>query len=176
MPNQALAQRMLFNIERNRQAFRMSDWFTADDGPHGSMDPDDFVIALDENENPPCGTTMCLAGWAAVCSGYVLKQQDVGVSPNFVFGVFANKDSNEALFPEANWQTGEPSTNYTNFVKMGATLLGIDLQFAEVLFGVTNTQAEHILRLLAAGTEFDWQHELEIDDDDEDWYEEEDGY
>lgn len=154
MPNRELAQKILSLIEANRAAFNMDSWFHGDRTWTDEMAVEPLIIGL-EDITPACGTTMCLAGWAAVAQGYVLKSM---VLPDrTLHGAFATKDSLEVLYPEpaVEWS----SSKYTNFVKLGAELLDIPLNDADALFGTSNEEAEYFLRLLASGVEFDWEEE-----------------
>jgi len=57
-----VAGAVLDAIEQERQAFNMNSWFWQPGG--GSLAPD---------ERPACGTTMCVAGWAAHVTGWTLS-------------------------------------------------------------------------------------------------------
>ena len=59
MANAELARRVLDAIWQNPEAFDMDTW-------HDSVDE----TPLDPNEDPSCGTTMCVAGWTAHLTGW----------------------------------------------------------------------------------------------------------
>jgi hypothetical protein len=63
------ARKVLEAIEANPEAFYMSAWFSVRDG-EVSLAPD----------APVCGTTMCVAGWAAHLNGWTLAIGDDGCS------------------------------------------------------------------------------------------------
>lgn len=157
MANTALAQEILTLIEANREAFNMDSWFDAPRSWQDEVTINPLIIEL-ENITPDCGTTMCLAGWAAVASGYVLKS--VVLPDKTLHGAFANKDSLDVLCPEPIF--GGTTSSYTDFVKLGAELLDIPLNEADTLFSSDKEEAEHFLRLLASGVEFDWAEEWAI--------------
>jgi hypothetical protein len=154
MANTELARKMLRLIKLNREAFDMDTWFNSQDG----IMPQALVIELENDSSPTCGTTMCLAGWAAVANGWVLKNQQV--DGRIIHGAFASKESTEVLYPEF-WRDSltneEVITNYTDFPKLGSELLDIPLKWADALFGTTADKAEYFLELLASGREFDWE-------------------
>ncbi|MGW1001768.1 hypothetical protein [Streptomyces sp. NPDC002520] len=56
-----VAAAVLDAIERRRDAFRMNEWFYQPQ--HRALLPSD---------EPDCGTTMCIAGWAAHVTGWTL--------------------------------------------------------------------------------------------------------
>lgn len=154
MANTELAQTMLALIEANREAFRMESWFDGERTWQDEVTINPLIVEL-EDGTPTCGTTMCLAGWAAVASGYVLKS--VVLPDKTLHGAFATKDSLDILCPEPGF--GGTTSSYTDFVKLGAQLLDIPLNEADALFEANNAEAEYFLRLLASGVGFDWEEE-----------------
>lgn len=154
MPNTVLAQTILELIEANRAAFKMESWFDGARTWADDVTPDPLIVALEDGA-PTCGTSMCLSGWAAVANGYVLKS--VILPDRTLHGAFANKDSLEIICPEPGFES--TTSSYTDFVKLGAELLDIPLIEADSLFSSSEVEAEHFLRLLASGEEFDWAEE-----------------
>lgn len=67
MPNAELARKILDRIDQQPDNFDMSDWFRRSGGN----------VTLRPTEEVDCGTTMCLAGWAAHLSGYTLISRTV---------------------------------------------------------------------------------------------------
>lgn len=66
LPAPRLAQLILDNVTQAPEHFEMADWF---DGPVNKIRPGDDL----------CGTTMCVAGWAAHLTGWTLIDNIVGV-------------------------------------------------------------------------------------------------
>ncbi|MEU3899769.1 hypothetical protein [Streptomyces sp. NPDC045251] len=58
----AVAAAVLDAIEREPEAFDMASWFWQPEG--GALEP---------GQVPDCGTTMCVAGWAAHLTGWTLR-------------------------------------------------------------------------------------------------------
>lgn len=167
MANTELAQKVLNLIRLNRQAFDMGTWF-------GSNELGPVVVELDNEGAPACGTVMCLAGWAAVASGYVLKSGNNADGTSAYYGAF-EPGSNEIVEPE-----GYPDSSgtmvysqFTNFEKLGSELLGITFDQAENLFHTTDYKAEQVLERLASGEPFDWDYDWseieEYEEEDSDW-------
>ncbi|MCC9154879.1 hypothetical protein LZP81_30935 [Streptomyces parvulus] len=58
----AIAAAVLDAVEQNPEAFDMTSWLYLPDAD-----------LLRPNETPTCGTTMCIAGWAAHLTGWTLS-------------------------------------------------------------------------------------------------------
>lgn len=101
-----LARRILDAIEQYPEAFDMDSW-------HGGrpIGPDDA---------PACGTTMCVAGWAAHLEGWTLNGIDAGKD-----GVWRNADD------------------------VAAVALGLDDASADLLFYSTAERAREMLEEMA---------------------------
>ncbi|MHC3474668.1 hypothetical protein ACYF6T_39075 [Streptomyces sp. 7R007] len=69
-----VAAAILDMIEQYPEMFDMGSWATL---PSGDLEPQGDI---------PCGTTMCIAGWAAHLTGYTLHTTSDGE------GVFTSKD------------------------------------------------------------------------------------
>lgn len=65
----AVAQVALDGISAHREAFHMRFWY--------APDADGFTVGfLAPDEAPPCGTTLCAAGWIAHVTGWTLMRTD----------------------------------------------------------------------------------------------------
>lgn len=72
MANATLAQEILERVENHPSAHNQGWWLRDKKGSS--------VVVLPPTEEPECGTTMCVAGWAAHLSGYLLTSYSGGVS------------------------------------------------------------------------------------------------
>lgn len=64
MPNATLARKILDQITTQPQHFDMTEWFDTPGG--GTIHPDRPL---------GCGTTLCIAGWAAHLTGWTLERR-----------------------------------------------------------------------------------------------------
>lgn len=69
--HQIMALRILDAIEKQPDAFDMTGWFNTPI-PKGGKGWVDIVPLEPETEELSCGTTLCVAGWAAHLDGYRL--------------------------------------------------------------------------------------------------------
>jgi hypothetical protein len=120
MANAELAGRILDAIEAQPAAFNMNDW-------HSDHVWDEETKPLSPDSDPACGTTLCVAGWAAHLTGWTLQ------------GIVATKPNGEE--------------DYTDDV--GQEALGLDTDTAGALFYSTADVALEILRSMAGRAEAD---------------------
>jgi hypothetical protein len=172
MANTEFAQKVLNLIRQNRTAFDMGSWFEDGNRRDGLWEErsEPFVVTLNEEGAPACGTTMCLAGWAAAAAGYELRSNlGIGEDDRY-FGAF--KPGTDVVVRPEGFEDRDGVmvyTRYTNFEELGAELLDIDPEFAEMLFHTTDYKAEQVLERLASGEPFNWSEipEYEGEEDEE---------
>lgn len=134
-----IKERILRDPDKHAQSF----WFR-------HSDHSDTRVPASFAEKPECGTTLCVAGWAAVLNGY-----DVGYSytDRGVRHVFGFK---EIQGVELKFEISE----------LAADLLEIDENDADVLFtATTNDEAVEALSWLECGLKIEWDTiNSELDD------------
>lgn len=123
-------------ISRTPDAHQQAFWFRNEDHSNRRVVSDTFL------KQPECGTTLCVAGWAAVLNGY-----DVGYYEHTtgVRSVYAFKTI-QGL--ELRFEIGD----------LAQDLLELSDGDAEALFcGTINSEAVQALEYLERGVSVDWE-------------------
>lgn len=138
MVNIENARTLLADVERHRKAFSMHQWVTwSTSQAKGNLTTGEFTVKLEniEEANTMCGTTLCLAGFAAMRVGW--KQ---------VFKIVHEEDDyswidNKMVSPEG--ETVEFTLD-VDWEKIGSDFLGLDKLHAYRLFHhVTLRDSDH---------------------------------
>lgn len=144
-------------IEELESLWEQGAWFSSSTKYLSETESLDIAFWLEELENPTCGTTACVAGWAAI------KTAPPGTKVNNAF----------VIYPDGVKRTAD---------NVGAEVLGLAYYDADWLFDSGRSRAE-VLRALAAirdGEEFS-RYDYEDEDsrcdcgcEDDSYYDEDD--
>lgn len=167
----ALAERIESIVSWRPDLHDQGYWFASYDDKNqrvfGDIKPEelplkDILREVDEQleEEHPCNTTLCVAGWAVVLNGYSLHRVPRQSGENhFMWHFYAEKDGKNFHIDE-----------------LAMELLGLDMQDAEKLFSetISNEQALEALEYIVNGIPIDWD-EI-VGGDESAYYEEPYGY
>lgn len=135
MANTELLTKVRDKIVSEPETFDMNDWFKVDTS---ELEVGRHLFALNEL---PCGTTMCIAGWATMLSGD---------------RVFVNKDTSDDCYSSATvlpqgMDPRSPRRLFESVSDRAAALLGLNIDVARWLFVVDDEDALWAIDQFIAG-------------------------
>lgn len=150
MPNREHAQKTLELIDAHQSALRMSYWAGWQVPADAAERPDDREPITSETIGEECGTTACLAGFATLAAGNVIKRvpepANAGCCADGHFSI-------EAFTPDGGRLTNS-YTDTDSWFKHGAELLGLPPGDADALFVASEERGLAVLRDIANGDDY----------------------